>query len=310
MIDREIANFHINNQESLVKHLIKDNTYGSFLFVGQNGIGKKDFAFAISEEILNDRTRIAKEIHPDCLCIDNREEKILVDDINKLEEWTFSKPFEGNRKIGIIESAENMNTVAQNKLLKILEEPPDYLFFFLLSANSSMLLPTVESRCIKSIFQPLPNEIIKSSIENKFDNDEILNVALFVLNGSYDKDGMYNEEFFLNILEFVKIVILKEVSLIDRLINIIDILFKSKEKQYKIVNCIIRVLTLILRKKHNKNEKFFLQSINLDGVSSYSITKLINKLDYLNSNIKGTSLNLRVGLEELTLNNILRNEER
>lgn len=56
------------------------------------------------------------------------------------------KSYEGGFKIMVIWMAEYMNTATANKLLKILEEPPDYTLFLLVSENQEGLLPTILSR--------------------------------------------------------------------------------------------------------------------------------------------------------------------
>ena len=53
----------------------------------------------------------------------------------------------GNRKFGVINDADRMNTEAQNALLKTLEEPPEDTTMILTTANPEALLPTTRSRC-------------------------------------------------------------------------------------------------------------------------------------------------------------------
>jgi DNA polymerase III gamma/tau subunit len=55
-------------------------------------------------------------------------------------------PNESDYKIYIVESADKMTVEAQNAFLKIFEEPPAGVFFFLLCDNASVLLSTVRSR--------------------------------------------------------------------------------------------------------------------------------------------------------------------
>src|SRR5207244_2338487 len=57
------------------------------------------------------------------------------------------RPFEGRRRVIIIEPADEMVAAAQNALLKNLEEPPPASAFILVTARPDALLPTVRSRC-------------------------------------------------------------------------------------------------------------------------------------------------------------------
>jgi DNA polymerase-3 subunit delta' len=74
------------------------------------------------------------------------EGKITVDDINELVESTILAPRVGDRKLYFVHSAEQMNTIAQNKLLKTLEEPPRSVIIFLGVKNESAMLETIKSR--------------------------------------------------------------------------------------------------------------------------------------------------------------------
>jgi DNA polymerase-3 subunit delta' len=57
------------------------------------------------------------------------------------------RPFEGRRRVVIVDEADAMMAPAQNALLKTLEEPPSASVFVLVSSMPDALLPTVRSRC-------------------------------------------------------------------------------------------------------------------------------------------------------------------
>jgi hypothetical protein len=78
---------------------------------------------------------------------DKRE--ILVDQIRDLREDAIILPNEADRKVYIIRHADNMNTAAQNAILKLLEEPPSRVCLLLEAENPAALLATVRSRCIE-----------------------------------------------------------------------------------------------------------------------------------------------------------------
>lgn len=72
--------------------------------------------------------------------------KIAVADIKAIAEDAYIKPLEGDRKLYMIDGLQEANAAAQNKLLKILEEPPENVYFLLGSTNAFAVLPTVLSR--------------------------------------------------------------------------------------------------------------------------------------------------------------------
>ena len=66
-------------------------------------------------------------VHPDIITVDDPEHKSMtVEPIRAARSDMFIRPNEGKRKIYIIPRGQDMNESAQNALLKILEEPPDY----------------------------------------------------------------------------------------------------------------------------------------------------------------------------------------
>lgn len=76
-------------------------------------------------------------VHPDIITVDDPDHKAMtVDPIRAARSDMFIRPNEGKRKIYIIPRGQDMNESAQNALLKILEEPPDYGVFLILSTNA------------------------------------------------------------------------------------------------------------------------------------------------------------------------------
>ena len=97
--------------------------------------------------------RIARGVHPDVLVVEPGENgSIKVDQIREVIDRSGYRPFEGRRRVVIIEHAEALMAAAQNALLKTLEEPPASSLFMLLTAIPDLLLPTVRSRCIRLTF--------------------------------------------------------------------------------------------------------------------------------------------------------------
>ena len=87
-------------------------------------------------------------IHPDVITVDDPDHKAMtVDPIRAARSDMFIRPNEGRRKIYVIPRGQDMNESAQNALLKILEEPPDYGAFLILSTNAERLLPTLRRLC-------------------------------------------------------------------------------------------------------------------------------------------------------------------
>jgi DNA polymerase-3 subunit delta' len=86
--------------------------------------------------------------------LDSRKE-IGIDDIRELQRLANLPPYEGKRKVFIIDDAEYLSIEAANSLLKILEEPPPKVVWLLLAAEERRLLPTLVSRCQRLELKPM-----------------------------------------------------------------------------------------------------------------------------------------------------------
>lgn len=93
--------------------------------------------------------KVQKGLHPDVSVVTGPEmgKPITVDQARALRADAWIRPNEGERKVYILEGADQMNASAQNALLKLLEEGPRFAAFLLLARNAGALLETVRSRC-------------------------------------------------------------------------------------------------------------------------------------------------------------------
>ena len=106
-------------------------------------------------------TRIARQVHADVLVVEPGDTGVIkVDQVRDIVERTGYRPFEGRRRVIIVDEADAMLSEAQNALLKTLEEPPSASMFVLVTSRPDELLPTVRSRCQRLRFGRLaPGEI-------------------------------------------------------------------------------------------------------------------------------------------------------
>lgn len=98
---------------------------------------------------------------------------ISVEDIREqLNGDIMIRPYSSPYKIYIIDEAEKMTVQAQNALLKTIEEPPVYVLIFLLTTNAGMLLPTIQSRCVRLDLKPVSPELIKKYLMEQLEIPE------------------------------------------------------------------------------------------------------------------------------------------
>lgn len=123
----------------------------AYILEGEEGTGKHTLALAVAQALAGDTPegrKIAEGLSPDVFTVGLRGDKkqLTVDAIRAVKESASLKPNDLSFRFYIIENAECLNVQAQNAALKILEEPPEGTYFFLLCKSAPMLLPTVRSR--------------------------------------------------------------------------------------------------------------------------------------------------------------------
>ena len=123
----------------------------AYILEGGDGSGRHTLAYCVASALAGDTpegARIARGQSPDVkICAPGRDKKqFTVDVVRALRADAFLLPADLPFKLFILEKTETMNAAAQNAALKILEEPPENTYFFLLCSNASALLPTIRSR--------------------------------------------------------------------------------------------------------------------------------------------------------------------
>lgn len=98
--------------------------------------------------------RIDDENFSDCLCFPESDKKLTVEDAERIAEESLLHPLEGEKKVFLISDFADANIQTQNKLLKLLEEPPQGVVFLLGATSVFPVLPTVLSRTEKLEIQP------------------------------------------------------------------------------------------------------------------------------------------------------------
>jgi len=142
--------------------LVESNNYEDVMISVFKLFLEKKMIFNIDDIENNISVRILRPI-------DNLIDK---DQILNLQEFLSTMSFDGYYKLFFILNAGLMNEQSVNKLLKVLEEPNEKVVGFLISDNSSELLPTLISRC-----QVLKNDIDASNVE--VDEDIFNNLCKF-----------------------------------------------------------------------------------------------------------------------------------
>jgi DNA polymerase-3 subunit delta' len=123
----------------------------TFALFGPAGSGKKAFCYSLAKRLLD----TTKEDHPDLITFKPQGKLALhsINEMRRLSDEARRKPHVANYVIIVVEEAEKMLPASANALLKTFEEPHQQCLIFLLSSESSRLLPTLLSRCKKFYLQ-------------------------------------------------------------------------------------------------------------------------------------------------------------
>jgi DNA polymerase-3 subunit gamma/tau len=149
----------------LVRSVQRGSLPPSLIFGGPEGIGKRHVAIALAQlvnclepivdgEFVLDACgacpacrRIARGMHPDVIVVEPGDSgAIKVDQVRDLVDRAGYRPFEGRRRVVIINQADALVAQAQNALLKTLEEPPPHVVFMMATTELEKVPATIQSR--------------------------------------------------------------------------------------------------------------------------------------------------------------------
>ncbi len=197
---------HNKIKDILMRAAEADRVSHAYIFEGPEGVGKLDMAKAFAMTLLcsdakegcacgkcKDCSMFLSGNHPDVRVVTNqlydsskKSTDILVDTVRSMKREIYIKPYMAERKVYIVPKADTMNMFAQNSLLKVLEEPPQYCTIILVAENSNSFLPTILSRAPILKFFPLKaNEVLEHLKRCCPDiSDEVLQMTANMSGGS------------------------------------------------------------------------------------------------------------------------------
>ena len=163
---------------NLTESLAKNRISHFYLISGPKGSGKHTLANLLASAILCSGRekpcgvcphcrKMKSGNHPDFITVEDPEHKnVAVKIVRQIRDDMFIRPNEADRKIYLF--PQELGIEGQNALLKILEEPPAYGVFLLLTDNPDKLLPTVRSRCTELKLHALSGEVLQSQLRKDF----------------------------------------------------------------------------------------------------------------------------------------------
>ena len=186
---------NVQLKENLCRSLQSGHISHFYLISGPEGSGRHTLAKLLAAAILcrsadkpclscNPCRKVMEGNHPDFITVEDPEHKTVpVRIIREMREDVFIRPNESDYKIYFL--PQELGIEGQNALLKILEEPPTYGVFLLLTDNPERLLPTVRSRCTQLQLRPLDEKTLRAALRKEFPSaaEEDMAAAMFASGG-------------------------------------------------------------------------------------------------------------------------------
>ncbi len=183
-------------KENLITSLRRGRASHFYLICGPEGSGKHTLAQLLAAAMMCQESqkpclqcpacrKVMDGVHPDLITVTDPEHKnVAVKIIRQIRDDMFIRPNEGAKKVYLL--PQSLGVEGQNALLKILEEPPSYGVYILLTDTPEKLLPTVRSRCVELKLLPLPEDVLRKALQRQFPQATLESVTAAVLrSGGY-----------------------------------------------------------------------------------------------------------------------------
>ena len=163
----------------LERMLAEERVPHALLLAGPPQVGKRELALHLAQALNCDGTsqpcgecrpcrRIEQSLHADVEIVapgsvcrvsehDHSTSRVIgICAVRRLEHVAITQPYEGRRRVFVVDPADALTADAADAFLKTLEEPPALVHFVLVSARPELLPETVRSRCRLVPVAPMP----------------------------------------------------------------------------------------------------------------------------------------------------------
>lgn len=170
--------------QDLKKERNKNAFPKALLLISKDSAYLAEFAKAVAMLVMDGEMDLDSEnckkilagSHPDLKFYPTKD-KLMVADSEEIGEESFVKPIFSDKKVFIINNFESSMESAQNKLLKVLEEPTKNVYLILTCTNPNLVLPTIRSRCNKVELAKLNDGQVEALLPKLDDNAKALVLA-------------------------------------------------------------------------------------------------------------------------------------
>ena len=211
-----------------------------------------------------------------------KDDSVKTDDVTEIIEESYVMPVEDDKKVFVISHAETMNEIAQNKLLKTLEEPPENVYIVLGATVEFPLLSTLKSRVKKFRIPAFSDRALFSALKGDCPDEERLKTAIAAGDGTAGKAlSLYNDDELAEITATVTDVIvnMKKSSDVLAFSNKVADLSRDLNEFLSVMLLAFREMLCACegRKDLIRSEKLFKGIENAEGFTRGAIMHAIDK---------------------------------
>jgi DNA polymerase-3 subunit delta' len=221
--------------------------------------------------------------------IEKKQGQIGVDEALDVVKKLALKSYEGGYKVMLIWMAEKMNTSAANKLLKLIEEPPEKTVFILIAEDEEQIIQTIRSRCQILHFPPLAENDIAKALEAKdiaaetalrlaHESNGNFNKALDLMNN--DSEDLVFEKWFVQGVRSAFKAKGNKAAIHELILWSEEIAKTGRETQKKFMQYCLAVMRQALMVNFNVKDLAFMQ-IHVDGFSLEKFAPFVHENNIL-----------------------------
>ncbi len=319
-------------EDKIVNDFKSGKLHHSIMFVGSRGLGKSTLCYHIANKILDSETSLKENVpdslfgdiveedglsddnptfnliknrkHPDLLVIEKEvdsktskvDREIKVASARKILDFMTLAPFVSKSKVVIIDSIDEMNTSAQNAILKVLEEPLKNTFIFLVCHNLNNVLETIHSRCrefdINNYSMEEWEKVLEYVYRDKYKllTREQLAELYRLSNGSvsFAIDIMEGDGLFL--YNHIENLLSQKILNIEDLHNFADQLNNNDKLFFLFSNFIILFLYRILKYFSTGEGDGVFKTKNMNFILKNNEKKLLDKIEFAQEILRDTGI--------------------
>ncbi|MEK7544784.1 MAG: DNA polymerase III subunit gamma/tau [Patescibacteria group bacterium] len=198
---------------TLLNALSESRAVHAYLFCGPRGTGKTTTARLLAKALNCPNLTADSEPCEACdICRDITDGRLIdlieidaasnrrIDEIRELKDKIYFAPTRAKNKIYIIDEVHMLTKEAFNALLKMLEEPPDQVYFILATTEIHKIPDTIISRCQRFDFKRIDPKIIMTRLSYiaqkegiEAEDSALEAVAYHVEGGLRDAIGLFEQ---------------------------------------------------------------------------------------------------------------------